>query len=361
MSRFLVHSAVRRGSRSALMCLLLASGASPVTRGDDRVTVLPEGKSKPIVVVGDVQSFDARMITIRVKSGIPIQTFPTESVLDVETRQVPGFTRGIDAFESGDIARAEAEFLQAVSLEKRLWVREEIYGWLVRCARRRGDRTAAGEYFNQILSIEAETRQWGLVPLVWAAETINAALQDSAAKWLTSLDEGTRLMGASALLLDSRRSEAAQREMDKLARSPDQIVNSLARAQLWRIRLVDAELTRNELESWRAQIERMPAELRAGPMYLAGRAAALQNDTQQAATDWLWLPLVYTQDEPLAGRACLDAADALARLGRHDEALTLYEEVVDRFGFTPSAQEARQRVSELSGDPSDRRDPDGSG
>ena len=354
MSRFPLQLAPSSARRPALLAMLVSyCGLSPAAWSDDRVTVLPEGKSDPFVVVGDVQSFNARMITIRAKSGIPVQTYPTETVLDVETRQVPGYTRGVTAFDRGDVAQAEAEFLQAANLEKRLWVREEIYGWLVRCARRRNDRSAAGEYFNQILAIEPETRQWGVVPLVWAAETIDDTLHNSAARWLTSQDEGTRLMGASTLLLDARRGETARREMDRLARSPNRLVNSLARAQLWRIRLVAADLTQNELKNWREKIDRMPEAIRAGPMYLAGRAAALQNDSQQAAADWLWLPLVYSHDEPLAGRACLDAADALAQLGRRQEALTLYQEVVTRFGFTPSAQEARQRVSELTGETGD--------
>ena len=88
----------------------------------------------------------------------------------------------------------------------------------------------------------------------------------------------------------------------------------------------------------------MPAGLRAGPMYLLGRAASLASDSEQAAADWLWLPLVYNDDEYLAARACLEAADALSRLGRATEAETLYRELVERYGWSAFAEEARQKL-----------------
>jgi hypothetical protein len=88
----------------------------------------------------------------------------------------------------------------------------------------------------------------------------------------------------------------------------------------------------------------MSPQLRAGPMYLLGRAAALTSDSEQAAADWLWLPLVYHEDEHLAARACLEAADALDRLGRATEAETLHREVVERYGWSQFAAEARQKL-----------------
>jgi hypothetical protein len=104
--------------------------------------------------------------------------------------------------------------------------------------------------------------------------------------------------------------------LDDLARAPDSHLQSLAQSQLWRLRLSAGDVSASELQMWRQQVTAMPPAIRSGPLYILGRTAANRSDMEQAAADWLWLPLVYDDDEPLAARACVDAAGALSRLGR---------------------------------------------
>jgi tetratricopeptide (TPR) repeat protein len=327
-----------------LAAILSAPGGTHVP-AEDRVTILPEFASKPIVEIGDVTEFNSRRIVIRVQSGNPIRTHPAKAVQHIETHYTSQHERGLSAFEAGDTLAAEREFEQALQQEPRGWVQEELRAWLVRCAIRRGDRAAAGSQFARILEHDVDTRHWGVAPLVWAPETVGDALRSDARNWLTSRVEGVRLLGASVLLVDANFGTAARTEIDRLGKSLDATVQSLARAQSWRLKLIEGEPSAFELSLWRQRIDAMPSALRAGPTYLLGRAAALASDSEQAAADWLWLPLVYHEDEHLAARACLEAADALSRLGRATEAETLYREVVERYGWSPFADEARQKLA----------------
>ena len=327
-----------------LMPLALAFGVS--LQAEDRITVLPEFASKPIVEIGDITEFNGRRIVIRVRSGNPIRTYAADQVRHIETHYSAMHERGLAAFEAGDLAAADREFEQALQQEPRAWVQNELRAWLVRCATRRGDRAAAGAHFAKVLEQDADTRHWGVAPLVWAPENVGDTLQGDARAWLASRVEGVRLLGASVLLLDANLGAAARTEIDRLSRSLDFNVQSLARAQGWRLKLVEGEPSKFELASWRQKVDGMPPRLRAGPMYLLGRAASLASDSEQAAADWLWLPLVYSDDEHLAARACLEAADALSRLGRATEAETLYRELVEKYGWSPFADEARQKLGE---------------
>ncbi len=344
---------MKGSQRPRAICIGLLAAAvaclpALATAADDRVTVQPEEGSSPIVIVGDVEEFNGRRIVIRVDSGVPVQTFPADAVLKVETYQTQAHTRGLAAFNSGDFTRAENEFVTAANDEARTWVRQEILSWLVRCAMRRGDRLAAGRHFVRIVQSDPETRFWSVIPLIWSAESVGRDLQTEAQSWLASSTDGVRLLGSSILLLDGQQGSMAADTLDQLVRSTDRAIQSLARAQTWRLRIIAADMSPNELLGWRDRVERMPESLRGGPMYLIGRAASVRSDLEQAAADWLWLPLVYDDDESLAARACFEAAEALDRLGRLDEAVPLYDEVMQRYGWSPLAADARQRLTELA-------------
>lgn len=324
-----------------LFSLLCATRAP----AEDRVTVHPAWASKPITEIGEIVEFNGQRITIRVKSGNPIRTYATEEVRHIDTYHGTAHKQGLQLFAANDPAAAERAFEQALGEEPRGWVQEEVRAWLVRCALRRGDRLAAARQFVRVLERDPQSRHWGVAPLVWAAEETPEPLRGDARGWLAARNDGVRLLAASLLLLDTASGPAARKELELLARSLDRTVQGLARAQGWRLKLMESQPTPFALATWRAQVERLPPHLRAGPMYVLGRAAALSGNSEQAATDWLWLPLVYTENEPLAARACLEAAEALARLGRREEARTLYREVAERFDWSPFAEEARQKLT----------------
>src|SRR4029077_13767987 len=108
----------------------------------------------------------------------------------------------------------------------------------------------------------------------------------------------------------------------------------------WRNEALAGNPGKLQTAQWQRRIDELPEDLRAGPNYLLGRAYAARHDYELAAATLLWLPLVDDHDHRLAARACLEAGAALDRIGQHEEARTLYQEVRDSFGDTPFADEA---------------------
>lgn len=317
--------------------------------GEDRVTVQRRGSQGTMTITGRIEDVTARRLTLLMQDEKVRRSFPIEEVVAIETHRSTAHRQGLDAFAAGKYAEAESLLASAIDQDVRKWVQQDLYADLIRCSVRRGNRGDAGAYFGRMLEQEPTSRYWNVSPLIWGAEEIDGELRRSAVEWLASPEEGVRLLGASILLLDEKQSDAAQRALDDLSRHPDLHVSALARAQSWRLRLAAGDLSAVELQSWRQSASSMPASIRGGPMYVVGRASAARSNLEQAAADWLWLPLVYDDDASLAARACVDAGDALSRLGRGDEAARLYQEAIDRFGWSPAAGDARQRIKSHSG------------
>jgi len=312
----------------------------------DRVTIHPEGTSSAITLVGDVVDFNRRELKLQQKTGAGLRYIPADEILSVETYHGDAHRRAVREFAAGEIGQAESSFLAAYAEDHRPWVQRELLAGLVRCARRQGQFAVAAARFLQIIKSEPATRHWSAVPLIWAPEAIPADTRDEATVWLRHHTQAGRLIGASVLLQDPAHGTLAVREMKQLARETDPVISSLARAQLWRLKLTPGQTTPNELRSWREDIERMPADLRGGPYWVLAKAHELAGDYEQAAADWLWLPTVYHEDGVTTVHASLAAARALTRLGRQDEGLTLYREVASRFGWSPLASEARAAIRE---------------
>jgi tetratricopeptide (TPR) repeat protein len=330
------------GARGAGMLLLLALCGRVVA--EDRVTVQPSEVGSPIVVVGEIDEFNARRITIRVNSGVPLLSYPTDEVLNVSTHYGQQHLQGVSEFEAGHTGEARRLLEEALPREPRVWVQRELRAWLVRCALRDSDRRTAGIEFVEIVNSDAETRHWGVAPLVWAPESIGDSLREAAGNWLAARPDPVKLLGASILLLDPTFGEAARQELDRLTRSSNRYVVDLAKAQQWRLQLIHDELSTYQISSWNERIDRMPKPLRGGPCYLLGRAYAGRGDLEQAAASFLWVPLVYGDDPLLSARASLEAANALERLGRTAESAALYGELVERYAWSPCAAEARSRL-----------------
>ena len=149
------------------------------------------------------------------------------------------------------------------------------------------------------------------------------------------------------LLFDPKYTETAQSELDRLARVGDPRVAALARTQLWRLRVAAPDVSDNELAGWEQTISQLPPELRAGPYFLLGRAAMQRSEYDRAAAAFLWLPTVYRDNEPLAAEAALNAVMALKRIGRLGEARMLLTELVNDYGWSAAAAEARGLLAEL--------------
>jgi hypothetical protein len=304
-----------------------------------------------VIVRGEIVDYTGEVLKIRLKADSAVKVFPASEVLEVETPQTEWQRRGLQLLAQHDAVHARDELLFALDKEERSWVRRQILAALVRCALHEGDYVQAGTRFLALQKSDPKTRDFKLIPLVWAPQEVTGALREEAQTWLQSSSETAKLMGASFLFEDPKFHVLALATLKDLSTSTDRRLQMLAQAQVWRSRLSSTEISRIELQRWQIRIEWMEPGLRGGPYYLLGRGYLARREYEKGAMALLWIPLVHDDDPLLAARACLRAADALALIGERAAANNLYYEVAQRYAWTPFAQEARgnlQRPAETA-------------
>lgn len=325
---------------------LIASAAA-----DDRVMLIPEGAVDPVILIGSVEDYTGEVLVLQRAGQAVGDRYPAPAIQSVQTWRSAIHEQGLAEFAAGSNAPAEQSLLKALKDEPRDWMKREILSQLVRCAVRRGDWGTAGARFLQIANQDPTSPHWNVAPIHWAPHSMGDSQKTLARTWLKESDASYRLIASSWLLLDPVYGEVAEKQLDDLARDPNPIVSNLARAQLWRLRL-GLELSELEIQKWQLEVRRLPRTLRAGPQYLVGRGLLQRNEPQAAAAELLWLSTVYTDHEELSARALVEAAGAIEKSGQTNDALTLYNEVIERFEWSSWANEARAARSVLSS-PSD--------
>jgi tetratricopeptide (TPR) repeat protein len=343
------------GCRSALRTaalliavLLVHAGSVGNARGEDRVVIQPEGSSSRISIRGQIQDYTGRSITLSVGPGDVLKSYPSSQVVEVETPQIPEHRHALKLYAEEQIPKAKESFESALGAESRLWVRREILADLIRCALRLGDFSSAGSNFLALVRSDHHTRHFHLIPLLWTARDSHHAQKADARIWMLNEGEAERLLGASHLLFDERYGQAAETELNKLCRSTDLRVQQLAHSQLWRLRLRSADISDREIERWQSHVDAMHEELRGGPYFVLGQGHLRRREHERAAAALLWVPLIYDHDYLLAAQACVEAAEALAQVGRRSAAITLYQETLTRFADSTFAEEARQALQAMA-------------
>jgi hypothetical protein len=344
------YDAPRRPSRSVTLCSMVwvfVACLGGTLCAEDRVTLIPAGAVDPVILIGSIEDYTGLELVLLRPGVASSDRYPANTIQSVQTWRSPMHEQGISELDAGTTSLAEQSLLQALKDEPRDWVKREILALLVRCAIRRHDWGTAGTRFLQITKQDAATPHWNIAPIQWAPQSLGDNPKTMARAWLNGTDPSSRLLAASWLLLDPVSGETAHQKLDDLARDPNRIINSYARSQLWRLRL-GLELSELEVEKWRKEVRRMPRSFRAGPQYLVGRGLLQRSEPGAAAAELLWLPMVYHENEDLSARALVDAAGALEQTGQTQAALTLYDSVVARYGWSPWASEARHARSVLS-------------
>lgn len=307
----------------------------------DKVVLQRPNLTSRLTLSGLVVDYTGIEISIRTDAGEPARTYPSAEVVEIQTAHVAAHTQGLKLLAEGKVDEAIREFELAVQKETRTWVRRDILATIVRCGLRRGDYVLAGSRFLALLKSDPTTRDFRMIPLVWAPETISRDARAEARLWLAGQVEAARLIGASLLYDDPESGVEARAVLKKLASSTDARVRPLAQMQAWRAEVFGGNPGRLQAAQWERRINELPEELRTGPTYLLGRAYAMRHDYELAAATLLWLPLMDDHDFRLAARACLEAGAALEKIGQQAEARTLFQEVAERFADTPFAEDAK--------------------
>ena len=314
----------------------------------DRVAIHGSTGIGEIILTGNVLDWTGEQLNIRVGKEA-IRKIDADRVKSVDTVRLADHVAGITALAEGRIDEAEARLKQALDAEPRTWMRREILAQLVRTDLARGDRLAAGTHFLALFESDPHTFWFNRIPLDWRVEPPEARNLDTARNWMRPGEsDAAGLVGASILLLHPTAEARAVERLEQLAVSGDHRIFPLARAQLWRLELREESTSRLEVERWTDRLDEIPETLRGGPRYLIGHGYASIGNPERAATNWLWLPLVYDQDPRLAAEAEILAAEQLTKIGKPLDAIVLYREVIERFEYTPSHEIAKQALKTMA-------------
>jgi hypothetical protein len=340
----LVQSAKRTRLCWVFAWAFVLSGMAAPARAQDRIVLQRGSHSGRVIVSGTIEDYTGAEVTIRPHPDDTAKKYPASEVSEIHTTRSPPHSRGLEHLARRECEAAIREFDAALRNEQRTWVRREILALTVRAALRRGDYTTAGTRFLILFKSDPQTRHFGLIPLAWAPDPNAAAARRQAQEWLTFEAPPARLLGASLLYEDAQLSREARSALKDLASSTDARIRLLAQAQNWRREALSGSAVELEISQWHERINAYPADLRAGPSFLLGKASALRHDYELAAAAFLWQPLVDDHDARLAARACLEAAAALATIGQQVEARTLLSETIGRYPDTPAAQNAQKLI-----------------
>lgn len=343
---------------TCIICVLLITQVAHAQDAErklpnDQAVIQPGGRiSTQLTLNGVIEDYTGDTLKIRLKPEVAANEYPAADVLRVSTWHVPAHDRGLKHMAQHNWAQAVTELQAGYAREDRHWVRRMILVSLVKCYLQQGDYLNASGQFVLLLRSDPRTRELHLLPLAWTTSPPlpNPSLNQQAELWLNAPDSEPviRLLGASHSLFNPALTQRAREALKKLSVQSDRRISRWALSQLWRTRVGQtADINTLEFQYWQTRLESLPEDDRSGPYYVLGTGLVTLREYELGAAYLLWTPLTHDQDHHLAGRACLEAATALAEIGQYSAAATLYREVSERFSQTPFAATAEQEQREL--------------
>jgi tetratricopeptide (TPR) repeat protein len=315
-------------ARGTLTAVLLLASVAVANAEDDVVTYLGGKAGKQIIRrTGKIEDYTGAGLVLVSAQGRK-ETIPLDKLVDFQTTATEEETAGDKLLREGKLKEAIEAYQKAKQAESRKWVTRRIAAQLVKCFDLSGEIDKAGDQFLSIVAADAETPYFGLIPLAWRTPQ-NAIVPTKATKWLAASDQPVAaLIGASWLLSGAERTKALA-ALKSLSSDLDPRIAHLASAQLWRTSLVTA--TAADLQKWQAQVDRMPAAIKAGPLLVLGDLLARMERNDDALLAWLEPPLVFNERPSLAAAGLQSAAKLLEKLGRSDDAERLTREIEAKY------------------------------
>lgn len=311
-------------------------------RAEDKVTYRSKETGQDLTRKGTIVEYTGTELTLEVGTGRETK-IATDLVINVESTWAESYKLGMQLFGNGDLTAADEAFSKAIGEEKRQWVLRRIISWRVLCRSGLERNELAVDDFLRLLKADPNTQYFRVIPLNWQTREIKGSLLASAQKWLDSDSSMEQLIGASWMFSTSARSKA-ESLLKKLANHTDPRIAFLATAQMWRAQAVTA--TAADFQKWQAIIERMPADLRPGPLFVCGDSMLKRGqDLDESILLMLRVPLLYNQHCQLAAMSLFEAATTLRKNQRVDEAEILLRQLIAEHPQSAYAADARARHS----------------
>jgi len=300
---------------------------------------------------GQIIDYTGRELILRTPSTGRERAIPADRVEKIVTRYLPGHRRARQLFaagpaEEGKYTAAMAGLRAAYTAEPRKWVKRMLLAEMTRCLHAMGQTGKAGEVFEMLLKTDPQTLYFNAIPLVWEPVQPSTTTATQAQNWLRAGSTPTaQLMAASWLLASVDHRNNARATLAALKNSRDIRVAHLAGAQLWRYETATAKAA--DVQRWKEQLAQMPADIQSGPYFVLGRALALQKQHEPAALAFMRPVVLAPANHTLLAPALRGAARSLEKLGRRDEAISLYREIAVQHKLSPYAGEASSRIANL--------------
>ncbi len=328
---------------SAVVLLLLLPDSVCAQVATDVVIVRRPENHREFRYSGRILDYSGGSLRLRLKTSGRIRRFETADIQGIQTPRSEPHVQAEQFAALRQYQPALESYAGAIDAETRDWVRRDIYAALTRLHLREGQRMKAAEAFISLTNSDPKTHFRGLAPLWWSTdEQITPVMEAQAKLWTKSPNYFAQLIGASVLFNIPAERSAAMKLMDAIAGNGRGFIH-LARAQLWRARLVDGKPVNNaEIRLWRGRLGSMLPEERGGPWFVIGKANAQRLENEEAAIAFLWVPLVHKQDHLLAAEASYYAALSLQKNGSLAEATNLYRETAQRYPGTEFAKKSQQ-------------------
>jgi tetratricopeptide (TPR) repeat protein len=237
-------------------------------------------------------------------------------------------------------------FQQALTVERRPWARRQILHQLMRAFEADGRLEAAGDALVTLVELDPHAPAWTDAPLAWFPH--EGFRREKANELIAHGRAADMLLGASYLLSTTDRTRA-ERVLRQLLTSDNEFIRSLAEAQLWRSRLLDASA--EDVARWAVRIEAMPVAVRAGPYFVVAEAWQRLGETDNALLAYLRVPLQYPACRALAARSLVAAARLSVNAGHRQEATRLLRQATSEYAESPDADIARQMLNQLESPP----------
>jgi tetratricopeptide (TPR) repeat protein len=292
-------------------------------------------------VDGTVVDYSSTGVTIDI--GGKTRTYPARLLQRIDTRRTDSQLQGDTLYETGDFPGALAAYRRARDQEIRSWVKREITARIVWCYRALGQTTSAAAEFLLLIRADPATPYFDCIPLAWHGSFQSRAVIPDAQIWLREESMPAAVLLGASYLLQTEHGSMALAKLQALAKSSDENVASLARAQAWRSTIITVQA--EQVERWQEMVDNMPAPLRAGPYYVVGQGWDRNQQWAKAALTLARIPVLYPEHRELASRSLLDAAIALGKLERRDEANRLYTELIRDYPESPLVAEAQSRLA----------------
>jgi tetratricopeptide (TPR) repeat protein len=298
-------------------------------------------------LTGEVLEYSGEELRIRRTSGRE-EKYKPERVLEIQSTWSEPHRKAEQRLAERRAQEALPLLQEALAREKREWVRRRLLAHEILACRETDDLERGVTAFAELLRSDPRTPHFAVIPLCWTSPLPSVTRDAQAATWLNHPQPSIRLIGASWSLMSTQRTNAV-RALRSLAEDPDSRIAYLARCQLWRAELAAAG--ERDVERWNEVIERMPRDLRAGPLLLRAHVMARTGNAHAAAVEFLRLPILYPEQGDLAAEGLWNAARQLEATGATDEAHTLYREFIADFPDHLHVVRAQQRLGQPTSTP----------